>query len=284
MNPIIVAVDFSNSSIRAVEYAIPLANKLKSTIELIWVDKLTPAEPFYPDTSAQNRNEAKKRFEELIIQYSKKLAKGVTLEYKLKKGKIYHEVDNLARMVKAEMIITGTHGISGFEEFWIGSNAFKIVTYATCPVITIRHDYPVKKSIERILAPIDGSAETLQKLPFVVKLAHLFKSEVHIVTTHSSHLKSIQRITEKYAQVATGFLQQHGVRFVEDSIIANDLTKAVLAYANSVDADLMAIMTEQETPVTIMLGPQAQQMINRSSIPVLSVHPQERFSLQDLMS
>ena len=37
----------------------------------------------------------------------------------------------------AGLIITGSHGISGFEEYWIGSNAFKIVTYATCPVVTV---------------------------------------------------------------------------------------------------------------------------------------------------
>lgn len=279
MNPVIVAVDFSNTSIHAIEYAIPLANKLKSPIQLVWVDKISPQESLYPDTSTQNRNEAKKRFDELIQVYSKKLAKGITLDYKLKKGKIYHEVDNLAKLVHAELIITGAHGISGYEEFWIGSNAYKIVTYASCPVITIRHDLNIKKTIDIILVPVDGSAETMQKLPFVVKLATLFKSEVHLVTTHSSHLKSIQRIAEKYAQSAASYLHQRSVRFITDSIVANDLTKAVLKYANSVGADLIAIMTEQETPVNIHLGPQAQQMINQSVIPVLSIHPQDNFDL-----
>ncbi|MCK9203633.1 MAG: universal stress protein [Bacteroidales bacterium] len=279
MNPIIVAVDFSNTSVHAIEYAIPLANKLKSDIQLIWVDKISPQESLYPDTSTQNRNEAKKRFEELSGNYGKKLAKGLRLEYKLKRGKIYHEIDNLARLTHAELIVTGAHGISGFEEFWIGSNAFKIVTYASCPVITVRQDRIIKKSLDRILLPMDGSAETIQKLPFVVKLAKLFKSEVHVVTTHTSHLKSIQRIAEKYSKVATGYLQLHSVDFVTDSIIANDLTKAVLMYATNVQADLIAIMTEQETPVNILLGPQAQQLVNQSQVPVLSIHPIKNFGL-----
>jgi len=279
MNPIIVAVDFSNTSITAIEYAIALANKLKSPIQMIWVDKISPQESLYPDTSNQNRNEAKKRFEELISTYSKKLVKGITLEYKLKKGKIYHEVDNLARLTNAELIVTGAHGISGYEEFWIGSNAFKIVTYASFPVITVRHDLVVRKNIDKILVPIDGSAETVQKLPFVVKLAKLFKSEIHLVTTHNSHLKSIQRIAEKYAQSATSYLKQHSVEFITDTIVANDLTKAVLSYAMNVQVDLIAIMTEQETPVNILLGPQAQQMINQSPVPVLSIHPREHFCL-----
>jgi nucleotide-binding universal stress UspA family protein len=279
MQPIIVAVDFSNTSIHALEYAISLANKMKSDIHLIWVDKLNPQESVYPDTSNENRNEAKKRFEELIASYSSLLVKGITMEYKLKKGRIYREVDNLARSTEAELIVTGAHGISGYEEYWIGSNAYKIVTYASIPVLTVRHDFPIRKKIERILVPMDSSPETLQKIPFVVKLATLFKSEVHLVTTHNSHLKSIQRISEKITQTALEYLQEKQVRVIKDSIVANDLTKAVLSYAENVNTDLIAIMKEMETPVTIMLGAQAQQLINQSPVPVLSIHPQEKFSL-----
>ncbi|MEI7727235.1 MAG: universal stress protein [Bacteroidota bacterium] len=279
MQPIIVAVDFSNTSIHAMEYAISMANKMKSDIHLVWVDKLSSQESVYPDSSNEVRNEAKKRFEELIAQYSTKLVKGISMDYKLKKGRIYREVDNLARLVEAELIVTGAHGISGYEEFWIGSNAYKIVTYTTSPVITVRHDFAIRKKIDRILVPMDGSLETLQKVPFVVKLAKLFKSEVHLVTTHNSHLKSIQRITNKIAQTALAYLQQHQIQIIEDSIVANDLTKAVLVYAEKVNIDLIAMMTEQETPLNILLGAQAQQLINQSPIPVLSIHPQEKFTL-----
>jgi len=279
MQPVVVAVDFSNTSIHAVEYAIPIANKLKSDIVLIWVDKISPQESLYPDTSNENRNEAKKRFDELIHLYHRKLGKGLNMEYKLRKGKVYHEVDNLAKNIGAALIITGAHGISGFEEFWIGSNAFKIVTYASCPIITVRQDFEISKCISRILIPIDGSSETLQKLPFTSELARLFKSEVHVVTTHSSNLKSIQRIAEKYAQQAVNYLKTNGIVCVQDSIIANDLTKAVLSYTMNVKADLISIMTEQESPLNILLGPQAQQLINQSPIPILSLHPQEKFSL-----
>jgi nucleotide-binding universal stress UspA family protein len=280
MPSIVVAVDFSNSSIHAIEYAIPLSNKLKADIILAWVDKIAPTESIYPDTSAESRNEAKKRFEELIRSYTKRMGKDLKIEYKLKKGKVYYEIDNLARNADACFIITGTHGISGFEEYWIGSNAFKIVTYASRPVITVRHDFPVRKGIDKILVPIDSSAETLQKLPQVVKLARLFKSEVNLIATHSSHLKSIQRITEKYMQQASSYLFANEVKYFEDSIVSNDGTKSVLTYAEDIGADLIAIMTEQETPANVLIGPQAQQLVSQSPIPVLSLHPAENFNLK----
>ncbi|MCX6284615.1 MAG: universal stress protein [Bacteroidetes bacterium] len=280
MQPIVVAVDFSTSSIHAIEYAIPLANKLKCDIILVWVDKFSSNESLYPDTSSHNRNEAKKRFDEIILQFGKKMNKGLKMEFKLRKGKVFHEVDTLAKSLGALLVITGTHGVSGFEEFWIGSNAFRIVTYASSPVITVRHDFEIRKSMERIVVPVDGSSETIQKLPFVARLAKLFKSEVHIVATHSSHLSSIQRIAEKYLHMSVAYFQANEIHCVQDSMVSNDVTKALLQYAVNVKADLIAIMTEQETPVNILLGAQAQQMINQSSIPILSVHPQEHFCLK----
>jgi len=280
MQPIVVAIDFSTTSIHAIDYAIPLANKLKCDIILVWVDKFSSNESLYPDTSSENRNEAKKRFEEILLQFGKKMGKGLKMEYKLRKGKVFHEVETLAKTLGALLVITGTHGVSGFEEFWIGSNAFRIVTYASSPVITVRHDFDIKKSMDRIVVPIDGSSETIQKLPFVARLAQLFKSEVHVVATHSSHLNSIQRIAEKYMQISVGYLQANEITCIKDSIVSNDVTKALLQYTVNIGADLIAIMTEQETPVNILLGAQAQQMINQSRIPILSIHPQEHFCLK----
>jgi len=279
MHPIIVAVDFSNTSIHALEYTISLAKQLKSDIIMVWVDKITATEGIYSDTSNENRNEAKKRFDELILQYQASISQEIKLEYKLRKGKIYHELDMLAKTMGALMIVTGSHGISGFEEFWIGSNAFKIVTYATCPVITIRHGFPAGKNIDRILAPVDSSAETLQKFPFIARLAGIFQSEVRIVATHYSQLKSVQRIAENYADQAARYLEKHNIRTGRDQIVSNDITKMTIGYALDMNADLISIMTEQETPANILLGPHAQQMINQSPIPILSIHPQEHFSL-----
>ena len=279
MHPIVVAIDFSNTSVHALEYSILLANRFKYDIVLVWVDKLTPSESLYHDSSADNRTEAKKRFDDLLDSYGQSLEKGLKLEYKMRKGKIYHEVDTLAKTIGASFIVTGAHGISGFEEFWIGSNAFKMVTYASCPVITVRNDFKIGKGIKKIVVPIDGSIETLQKIPVVAKVASHFNSTVYLVATQYTHLKSVQRIALKYVEKAEHYLVQNNVKTITDEIISNDITKTVIAYASKLNADLISIMTEQETPVNILLGPHAQQLINQSPIPVLSLHPQENFCL-----
>jgi nucleotide-binding universal stress UspA family protein len=107
----------------------------------------------------------------------------------------------------------------------------------------------------------------------------MFNSEVHVVATHSSHLKSIQRHTENYVQQVSSYLFANEVKFIEDSIVSNDITRDMLHYAEDVKADLITIMTEQENPANLLLGPHAQQIISLSTIPVLSIHPRENFQL-----
>ena len=199
------------------------------------------------------------------------------MEYKLRKGKIYHELEILAKNVNAMMIIAGSHGLSGYEEYWMGSNAYKIVTYASCPVITVRFDFTINDNIDKILVPIAGYPETLQKLPFIAKLAKVFNSEVHIIATHYSNLKSIQRIAGKYGNQAVQYFKGQKIRNIYDDIVSEDITKGVLSYATAIGADLIGIMTDQETPANILLGPHSQQLINQSPQPVLSMHPQEHF-------
>jgi nucleotide-binding universal stress UspA family protein len=252
---------------------------MNTNIQLVWVDKINAQESIYPDFQSDSRMEVKKHFDELIGQQKQTLAKGLTIDYKLRKGKIYREVDNFARSVNACLIVTGTHGTSGFEEYWIGSNAYKIVSFTSIPVITVRQDYPVHGKVEKILVLMDGSNETIQKIPFTVKLAGICNAHLILLTTHNNNLKSIQRIAEKYTQMAVGYIKQHNVSFSEESLVSTNLTKAALNYAIEAGVDLISIMTEQETPVNVHIGAQAQQLISQSPIPVLSVTPVEKFNL-----
>ncbi|MBM3404523.1 MAG: universal stress protein [Bacteroidetes bacterium] len=121
MKPILVAIDFSSTSIHALEYAIMIANKINTNVIMTWVDKEITQNHIYSDTSGQNRVEALRRFRELSQKYGSSLNASLTFDCKLRKGKVYQEIVSQARNSDACMIITGSHGASGFEELMIGS-------------------------------------------------------------------------------------------------------------------------------------------------------------------
>ncbi len=272
MKWIVVAIDFSKCSIHALEYAIETANRIKANILMVWIDSSVSSEYVFPEEECEIRFERKRHFEKLQEKYKDKLTGG-KFDYKLRKGKVSLEVAKQARNVKAELLICGTHGISGFEEFWIGSNAYKIVIHSSCPVITVRVDFKLKSLINKILLPIDGSAQTAKKVFYAAKFAKYSNSEVHVLALYSNSVKAIKRRTDNSVKTVKKYLEENDIPCKINSLISENITFATMDYASKNDIDLIAIMTEQEiTPSRSILGTTAQQIISNSASPVLCIH------------
>lgn len=278
MKHIIVAIDFSKTSLNALAYGIHIANKAKADVQMVWVDNTTSEEVIFEGFAHEERNEKVALLKELQEKYAKSL-KGGKLDYKTRKGKVYIEIAQQAKSINADLIIAGTHGVSGFEEFWIGSNAYRIVTNAPCPLITLRHDFKIG-DIHKIVIPIDSSQETRQKIPVASQLAQLYNSEIHVLSLYSTPLKSVQKRVDNYAKHVTDYFEERKIRFVSVKKETENITRTTIDYAESIGADLIAIMTEQETTTAnIFLGPYAQQMVNHSPVPVLSMRSKELVSI-----
>jgi len=274
MKQVLVAIDFSKTSLNALQYGIMLANKSKANVQMVWVDNTTSDEVVYEEPSAEERAEKVEMLKDLQEKY-KKMLRGGKLDYKIRKGKVYIEVAQQAKSIGADLIVSGTHGVSGFEEFWIGSNAYRIVTNAPCPVVTIRHGFEVK-DISRIVLPIDSTQETRQKIPVAADIARLFHSEVHVLSLYSTPLKSVHRRVDNYTLQVKQFLDEQGIANFSVIKESDNITRSTLDYSEQTGADLIIIMTEQETTTAnLFLGTYAQQMINHSTIPVLSIRSKE---------
>ncbi len=280
MKEIVVAIDFSKGSLHALDYAIEFANHVKSNIMMVWVDSHTNQDFAFSAEVNEFREEAVKNMDEILKEKKGKLKHG-KLSYKLRKGKVYQEIANQAKYNDASLIIAGTHGVTGYEEFWIGSNAYRIVSYAPCPVITVRYDFNIQRDgIKTIVLPVDSTLDTRQKVPFSVEVAKAFNADIHILALYSTTIKAVQRKVDNYARQVQKYIGDSGVNHQLESLQADNITNVAIEYARRVDADLIAIMTEQETTASnILLGPFAQQMVNHSPFPVLSIQPKEIYSI-----
>ncbi len=280
MKPIIiVAIDFSDGSLNALNFAIKTANAIHANIMLVWVQKGKDSNSIYSDAS-DPRLEVKKRFEEIIEEYNPLLTEGKFM-YKIRQGKVYKEVVNQAKYHDAAMIVAGTHGSSGFEEFWIGSNAARLITYAECPVVTIRNEYDCDSEIKQILFPIDSTRETRQKLPFTAFLADKFKAKVVILSLYSSTYQAIRDMVDSYTDQVKKYLDERNIENEVFATEANNLTETTIEFAKKLDCDLISIMTEQETTTSnLLIGPYAQQMVNHSPFPVISFRAKSIYDFQ----
>lgn len=270
---IIVAIDFSKGSLHALEFAINFANKVRADIQMIWVNDINTTETVFSSVATELRREKKEIFEKLLTKYRKKLIHG-KLGFILKKGKVHQEIAKHAVSISANLIFTGTHGITGFEEYWIGSNAYRIITYAPCPVITIRNEYKFKKNIEKILFTVDNSPKNLQKLETVTEVAKLFNSHVLLLSIYSTSMSSLhRRIDERLEKVKKHFLK-HNIECSVDKVKTNKIITTVLKYAEKNNVDIISLMTEQEeNKAGVFLGTSVKQIISNSTFPVLCVQP-----------
>lgn len=274
MKTLLSAIDFSDCSINALEHAISIAKASESNLLMIWVNNPNTTKTILSsDLSDDLLEEVEQQFSRLIMKYSHELPT-TKMDYIIREGRVYKEVVNQANESDAWLIVAGTHGSSGFEELWIGSNANKIVTAASCPVITIRAGIKVQRELKKIILPIDNTPETRQKVPFTCDLASLFNAEVHVLTLLTTQVEQVRNHVRSYSKQASNYLRKNKVEHTVVEMDVDNLSDAAIEYAQKVDANLISIMTEQEkTATNIFLGPYAQQMVHHSPIPVLSIHP-----------
>ena len=276
MKTIISAVDFSDCSINALEHAVSIARHSGSNLLMLWVNNpYTTKTILSSDMSDDLVEEVEHQFTKLINKYGPELP-DTKIDYIIREGKVYKEVVNQARESEAWLIVAGTHGSSGFEELWMGSNANRIVTAAPCPIITIRTGVEIGRNLKTIVMPMDNTMETRQKVPFTCELAQAFDAQVHILAIFTTVIDEIRDKVQIYAKQAAKYLKESGVKHLIVEMEAENLSTTTIEYAKKIDANLISIMTEQEkTAINLWLGPYAQQMVHHSPIPVLSIHPKE---------
>ncbi len=272
MKNFIVPVDFSADSLKGLEMAILFSKKQPVNIQMVYVQKTS--EDFRPGTLEEEFRYAGKEFESIISKYSRHSNGNLKLRYIIKKGRIYEEIVEQAESYKECVISASTHGASGFEEFFIGSNAFKIISATENPVITVRKTVP--KSIKKIVVPVKMHVDTRQKVPVAAEIAEIFGAEVHLISITTSKDKKVNGRLNAYLQQSIDYLQRRKIHVVSKKLYGENLVSLASNYCNAIDADMVVIMMHRASNLNILMGSYGQQMLYRSDIPVLSVIPRKK--------
>jgi len=136
---ILVPIDFSNNSRKAVGYAIPLAAQSGARITLLHVVGKTVVYPVEMSVVIPGEAQTVASAHKHLVALGRKLIPG-PLQGKMLVhiGEPFDEITRLARRSKAGLIICTTHGYTGLAHVLLGSTAERIVRHAPCPVLTIK--------------------------------------------------------------------------------------------------------------------------------------------------
>lgn len=280
-NKILVPIDFSTQSLVALEQSYNLAREYHAEITLLNV--IEEGGMLSKLFSNQQHDELKKKLQEQLDAMAVDVEKksGVKVNTIIAKGSIYDKIAEVAEMINATLIVMGTNGDEGLKKKFIGSNALRVVRGSTIPVITIKGKHH-RNGCKTIVLPLDLSKETREKVNKAIEFSRLFHGAVVRVVSVLFTIDEfiVNKLTRQLGQVKA-FLEKENVECTAEIIKGikgeETLAQNVIEYANKVEGDLIMIMTQQEVDFTdLFIGSSAQEIINHSQIPVLSIRPQHK--------
>ena len=120
ISKILVPVDLSANSMLALEHATFMAKLFKADIILAHVMETTVSKLDLGTFTASDKKYAEQIINDKLTQLSTeiRLKTGGKVSYILKAGKISKGIAEATKESNADLIIMGTHGVSGFEEFF----------------------------------------------------------------------------------------------------------------------------------------------------------------------
>ena len=248
---------------------------MQSDILLLWASREKML--FSNDQLETMRNLAQDKLQALCDKYQGAMEHG-RIRWMIAKGKVAPAIATTVTRELSPMVIIGTNGASGFEKYWIGSQAVRIVQDSPCPVLTVRQGYDFHKQLERIVVPIRVNANSRQKVPPAASMAKIFGAEVHILGLLD--MKEDESSLRTYVQQSIDYLERESIPYKFVIKPYSSYSDTVLTYAEVTKADLLVINTEQDRIISqIFLGTNAQQIVHKAQIPVLCIHPEDYISI-----
>jgi nucleotide-binding universal stress UspA family protein len=151
---VLVPVDFSSSSLRALEFAVDFVKPFKAELALMFaVEPILYVVPDYggaqsaamADALEAQRRTARTELARLERRYAKR---GIKLRTLLETGRASQAIADAAKRLKADLIVMSTHGRTGVSHLLMGSVTERVVRTAACPVLTL-HAAAVKRAAKR---------------------------------------------------------------------------------------------------------------------------------------
>ncbi len=274
MNKILVPIDFSESAEQALEVAAKIARQQNASITLLHMLGLSEAVLTKDDSQEYQEAKyymmmAKKRFNQFL---DKPYLKGIEVREIVQNYKIFSELNNVALEQHIDLIVMGSHGTSGFNKFFVGSNTEKVVRTSEIPVLVVKSKIPDFK-LKKILFACDFKDETISAFKSVKDFAELFSAELELIYINTAYqsFNSTDEIEERISK----FLFKAGEAY-QAVTIYNDYTveDGLMNAGKKNNFDVLAIPTHGRKPIShFLLGSRSigEDVANHANLPVLTI-------------
>ena len=286
---ILVPVDFSKTSDKAVDYALFLAETYGAKVTLFHavillqedVDEEEHLKAY--ETIIEKKEEKRRKY--LKSHADKGARLGVQIDSVLMRG--ITPVETILDFIdenKFDVIVIGTHGRTELMKWWLGSVAEKVVRYSPIPVITIHKDYEKKPAIGNVLFPVDFSEYSKMAVKKGMRLISQFdaKPTLLFVVEQQQHPLYYLQSTEPILEANPALKEQlmkNLKAFAESQkekaayhLAEGKPHKEIEAYAEAKNIDLIIIASHGMSGLEhFLIGSTTERVVNVAPCPVLTI-------------
>jgi nucleotide-binding universal stress UspA family protein len=271
LSHILIPIDFSESSLNAYESAITIAVKNHASVTIIHVHDNT----FNTDVSnitpghkiADNFEEILNALADAAQSRIGKLPKVVLID-----GSTSASIVNTADKMGCDLIVMGAHGASGFREYYIGTNAYNVIKYASCPVLII----PTKKKssqFNNVLFPLKPLPGALKRYDLISCIsAKGVDKSLHLICLSSLKNEDDEHLLAYLVDELKDKMAEEPINIFTQFSFGNHIAEKVLKTADQVRADLILLTPSIDiTNKQFFIGPYTQRIVHQAKMPVLVV-------------
>nr|WP_130286164.1 universal stress protein [Aquimarina brevivitae] len=273
MKNILVPTDFSEQAQSALNVAAQIARKNNAKIYLLHIlelplhltDLMASSNPAPAPEAIFFMKHAHNKFEEMLAEEN---LKGLEIEETVSFEGVMEGIIESSEKNNADIIIMGSHGSSGFEELFIGSNAEKIVRTSKVPVLVVKEDCDIY-GIENFVYATNFDDEDKPSLKSANDFAKLIGAKQHLVWVNTANgFKTTHDIHEKMDKFLEGMdIENHTLNVYNDISVE----KGIFNFAESIQAGLIGISTHGRRGLSHFInGSLSEDVVNHAKRPVLT--------------
>lgn len=144
---IVVPIDFSDYSLRALPYAVSLAERFDARLKVVYINEpsLQVSDVAWVGVDERTIDEdhlaqSRRALEKLVLD---KIPNDIATDAEILTGDPVDKIVSYATDQNADLIVMATHGRGGLSHVLMGSVAEHVVRKAPCPVLTLKQPMTV---------------------------------------------------------------------------------------------------------------------------------------------
>lgn len=271
MKRILVPTDFSKMADNALNVAAQLARRHHAEIFLLHTLEL----PYTQIDAMSSHSElpealffmklADKRFKEVLRRDN---LQDITVHRVVEFDETLSGILESCKKNDIDLIIMGSHGVSGLREMFIGSNTEKVVRSSKIPVLAIKKEHETFE-INHFVFASDFSKSSEQTYKQAVELAEAFDAKLHLlmVNTPNKFMRTQEANKRIGKFIASSHFKNYKVHIYNDDAVET----GILNFSQDINADLIGISTHGRQGIAHFLnGSISEDVVNHAERPVIT--------------